>query len=736
MRSNVIVDERTQEIREETPAPPVLDVTWEGGGARGLVYSGVVEVLDEMKLLPGTEYHIASSIGNLASLLIALDYSNDEIQETLKNVPYKSFLEGKNPYSILQVIISVFWRKNLFLSSGKKLEEWIEKIVVKKLKNKDATFGDLEKLIADNKKNGTNYKYLSVAVSNITKNCLEIINHITKPTAKIARTMLMSCSYPGTFPAVEWEGCLYLDGGLMNNGPSFYFNDKKFVPLGFTLNEKGANPGSMHVKVDTSHEMGLLWNNYKTRIFKTMMELVTAILYGMQSRDGEIREQNPLMVLQNGDGNFDTFQDFTPEEKELMHNAGREGSLTWLRNHYRECFEVIVHKSEADYLASLAKRNVNNIIDLKNYYQERLTEITGESQEDLKNKKLLTEKIASLTQYFADFTRQLNHPEEKIELKVTPHINVYVKNPREHIDAAIKKDIETRLQLVADKMQFLTAMINDLRQKISDNIERLQDSLFFDEVIYLNILEEEIKVLRHAKHYFLVILNIPDPMPQENPECKIFHNKISELLTKQKTSHVPLLRYIENHFREMLIDFHSSTEAITLNLGLPEDFKLYIMACMLYLKFSDCTNKEVCSRIEGMYESLFPQIKLPTSLQLLAEAFEKESSTEMILLGYRVERLIKIFAGIDKPKDKLKFETIKLDDVFCKIANPVRKPQEFFCFKKSKDKKENETENEIEMKEIYRPFAYNEKFLMFHKISGKNMNPHEDQLPKYMRRLT
>ena len=99
--------------------------------------------------------------------------------------------------------------------SRDKVVKLIKLLIQKKVGNPEITFGELHSLTG---------KTLVIATTNITRECIEYISHETNPDLPVYLAIKMSGSIPFYFTPVEWKGCLYVDGALLDNFPIQNFN--------------------------------------------------------------------------------------------------------------------------------------------------------------------------------------------------------------------------------------------------------------------------------------------------------------------------------------------------------------------------------------------------------------------------------------------------------------------------------------------------------------------------------
>ncbi|MCY8177299.1 patatin-like phospholipase family protein, partial [Bacillus inaquosorum] len=73
---------------------PFRNLVFEGGGVKGIAYVGALEILEEHKILKSIRRVGGTSAGAIVALLVGLGYSSCEIEQKLKEVDLKSFMDS------------------------------------------------------------------------------------------------------------------------------------------------------------------------------------------------------------------------------------------------------------------------------------------------------------------------------------------------------------------------------------------------------------------------------------------------------------------------------------------------------------------------------------------------------------------------------------------------------------------------------------------------------------------
>ena len=196
-----------------------------GGGIQGLAYIGLVKFLEENNYINKIEKFAGTSAGALGCLMIVLGYSSSQMEELVINLDFKSFGE-KEEVSLISLI------ENYGISSGKKIDDLFKIIIKKKTGNPNITFKELfEK---------TN-KELNILVSNLSLGKYDVFNYKNSPDLSVCLAVRLSLNIPFLFKPIEYNGCLYVDGGVMNNYPIKIFNNELDKTIGFCFLKKEIN---------------------------------------------------------------------------------------------------------------------------------------------------------------------------------------------------------------------------------------------------------------------------------------------------------------------------------------------------------------------------------------------------------------------------------------------------------------------------------------------------------------
>jgi NTE family protein len=190
---------------------PSIGLVLSGGGARGASHIGVLKVLEELKI--PIDIITGTSMGSIVGGMYAYGYSVDEIERLLVETDWDRVFHDEPPREERS-----FRRKQDDYNFLIKLEAGIKegKTIIPKgllqgqqlsLRLKSLTMSaprDFDKLPI---------RFRAVATD------IESGEAVALSGGTLSKAMLASMAIPGVFAPVEWDGRLFVDGGVANNLP-------------------------------------------------------------------------------------------------------------------------------------------------------------------------------------------------------------------------------------------------------------------------------------------------------------------------------------------------------------------------------------------------------------------------------------------------------------------------------------------------------------------------------------
>ncbi len=202
---------------------------FQAGGIKGIAHIGAISALEERGF--ACVKAAGTSVGAVIASLLIAGYTGKELKELTWNLDLETLRQkGK--------LIQAF--KDLGLYSPYPLEKYLDKLLQEK---NIKTYGDIKK--------GNEYP-LKVVATDITRK-KEVVfpdslkdYHINPDTFPIAKSVVMSATYPLFYKPLRLNNNVIVDGAVVNNFPANLFDSTKQLTIGFTFkNEKIKNKSSI-----------------------------------------------------------------------------------------------------------------------------------------------------------------------------------------------------------------------------------------------------------------------------------------------------------------------------------------------------------------------------------------------------------------------------------------------------------------------------------------------------------
>jgi NTE family protein len=244
--------------------PVIKNLVFEGGGVRGLAYAGAYQVLDSAGYLQNLERVGGTSVGAIAAMLIALNYTPQEIVTELNNLPIQKFNDGGGFF--IGGLIRL--NKKLGYYNGDKFLQWAAKKVKAKTGSTETTLGEMRRM------EELNFKHLYTVATNLTNQQALIISHENFPDMRIIDAVRASMSIPLYFKPViitpqgksitkkqmiqrqkdSLPFMVLVDGGLILNYPITIFDSAKYYNQTITTTTQ-QNPETLGLLLELPNQL-------------------------------------------------------------------------------------------------------------------------------------------------------------------------------------------------------------------------------------------------------------------------------------------------------------------------------------------------------------------------------------------------------------------------------------------------------------------------------------------------
>ena len=176
-----------------------------GGGTQGISFLGCLRELFARQIvnLEKLEHFAGISFGSIVSFALIIGFNVDEMIYLIKQIDLSS-MEDDTGTSLATLFDSYG------MNTGDKLISVFKTLLEEKMSLSDITFGELY--------NKTN-KHLIIQAVNISKGVLETFSPKNTPDVSVLLAIRMSIAIPYIFTPVQYNGNMYVDGGIISGFP-------------------------------------------------------------------------------------------------------------------------------------------------------------------------------------------------------------------------------------------------------------------------------------------------------------------------------------------------------------------------------------------------------------------------------------------------------------------------------------------------------------------------------------
>jgi NTE family protein len=187
------------------------NLVFEGGGVKGLAFCGALKVMEEKGITTDVNRLAGRSAGAITAGLLACGYTSDAIMQELKVKDFNEFKD--DDFGIFRDVKRLM--KEFGFYAGKEFHDWYGELLAKKAGHSDVTFGEVFEKFG---------KELIVTGTCLNRRETHYYTKERNPHMPVRDAVRISMSIPLFFAAVEWQGDLLVDGGVLNNYPIWVFD--------------------------------------------------------------------------------------------------------------------------------------------------------------------------------------------------------------------------------------------------------------------------------------------------------------------------------------------------------------------------------------------------------------------------------------------------------------------------------------------------------------------------------
>lgn len=304
-------------VASSSSSLPIKRIILEGGGVKGVAFVGGLRVLYDENMLGSVKQVAGSSAGGIVAALFAVGYTVSELEDIFKEIDFEKLKDDK--FGIFRDMARLFKRFGIY--RGEYLKKLMRAYIAKKMGTGHCTFkylydeAGMELLLT-----GTNINYRRT----------DYFHHSTTPDMEIADAVRITMSIPYFFKAVEYNGCIYADGGVACNYPfkSFWEIENKDSKMDLeylqtTIGMKVENSNEMleHDGVPVKYPVGNIIE-YSEGLIDTMRTIIER-----HNTKSDALSRTVLIPTKISATKFD----LTNEEKKELYNVGYDTMFNFIR---------------------------------------------------------------------------------------------------------------------------------------------------------------------------------------------------------------------------------------------------------------------------------------------------------------------------------------------------------------------------------------------------------------------
>jgi predicted acylesterase/phospholipase RssA len=187
------------------PKPASKDeLVLSGGGTNGVAMLGALHALESRGCLRAIRRFVGTSVGGVVAMLVAVGYRAVEIYRVLQGIDFRTFNE-------LDCDSVLMFYDTLGAVDGEPVMRLLRVMLAKKGIAEGVTFHELLQ--------HTGGRALCLTGYNVLTSKTESFSHANHPSMAVLQAARITISIPLYFRPVEFNGGLYVDGGLVEPTP-------------------------------------------------------------------------------------------------------------------------------------------------------------------------------------------------------------------------------------------------------------------------------------------------------------------------------------------------------------------------------------------------------------------------------------------------------------------------------------------------------------------------------------
>lgn len=191
----------------------MINLVFQGCGILGIGYVGLLRYMEENNLLNDVKKIIGTSAGAIIGAAVAIGINSHQLEKIFYETNFANFADKDG--SIFKDVYRILFKGGIY--KGDVIEKWFSNILKEHTGNSDITFKEIYDKYG---------KELIITGTNVDKMCVVYFNKDNSPDMKIKTALRISGSIPFFYKFVKYKNDTYVDGGVLDNYPFWYFNNE------------------------------------------------------------------------------------------------------------------------------------------------------------------------------------------------------------------------------------------------------------------------------------------------------------------------------------------------------------------------------------------------------------------------------------------------------------------------------------------------------------------------------
>ncbi len=283
---------------------PFKNLVFEGAGVRNCAYAGALTVLEEYGVFHQVEQVAGTSSGAIVATLVSVGYTPAEIRQAMLDLDFARIRDG----NLLTGPGRMFTRHGW--NPGDSFLESMEQVIAARTGDGRITFARLRE---------RGFKPLHVVGTSLSARNVRVFPDERTQDMAVADAVRISMSIPFFFASREFQGEVYVDGGVMWNYPIDFFDSAE-----------GHDPRTLGFFMDT-------FDQPKPDPIHNLHEFAEALFASLLSSQEIDLMNSPVNLARSVRiddlGIKPTHFDITPRQKQALMEKGEQATRAFLERY-------------------------------------------------------------------------------------------------------------------------------------------------------------------------------------------------------------------------------------------------------------------------------------------------------------------------------------------------------------------------------------------------------------------